>query len=318
MELHQLRYFVAVAKHLHFSKAAEELKVAQPSVSQQIRKLEMELGERLFHRMKRHIALTAAGEALLPRARRILSEVEEARAEIRGLSGLTKGTLSVGCTPSVGTHILPKAMAQFHSAHPGITLTFREAGSLTLIQAIEEGELDLAIVTLPARHPVLLTTPLLEEHLVVAVAPGHRLAGAAGVALEELRHEPFVMFREGYDLREVTLAACRRAGFQPNVVLEGGEMDSVLRFVSAGLGVALVPEMVARDPGITFVAVPLIEPRLVRKLAFARRRDRYLSAAAKEFMSVVAEVVRLEKASEVDRLPDYGYDVSTLLGTLDP
>lgn len=291
MELHQLQYFLAVARHLHFTRAAEELHVAQPSVSQQIRKLEAELGTKLFHRMKRHIALTAAGEALLPRARRILAEMEEARLEIQELSGLTKGSLRVGSTPSVGMHLLPQAIAQFHQAYPGITLLFREAGSLTLVQSLEAGELDLAIVTMPVRNPVLETVPLLEERLVLAVPPGRFFVPDGEVSLADLKGVPFVMFQDGYDLREVTLSACRKAGFDPEIVIEGGEMDSVLRFVSAGLGVALVPEMVAREPSAGFVAVPLVEPKLTRKLAIARRRDRYMSSAARQFVATVLEVV---------------------------
>ncbi len=310
MELHQLQYFLAVARHLHFTRAAEELHVAQPSVSQQIRKLEAELGTKLFHRMKRHIALTAAGEALLPRARRILAEMEEARLEIQELSGLTKGSLTVGSTPSVGTHLLPQAIAQFHQAHPGITLLFREAGSLTLVQSLEAGELDLAIVTMPVRNPVLETVPLLEEQLVLAVPPGRFLVPDGEVSLADLKDVPFVMFQEGYDLREVTLSACRKAGFEPKVVIEGGEMDSVLRFVSAGLGVALVPEMVAREPATGFVAVPLAEPRLTRKLAIARRRDRYMSSAARQFMATMLEVVGLRhECSRARRQGDHGHSL---------
>src|SRR5436305_8287192 len=132
MELHQLQYFESVARHLHFTRAAEELNVAQPSVSQQIRKLEAELGVPLFHRMKRRVALTEAGATFLPRARAMLQLVDEARAEVQELSGMRQGTLSVGATPSVGTHLIPEAIAEFSRQQPGIALTFREGGSRTL------------------------------------------------------------------------------------------------------------------------------------------------------------------------------------------
>src|SRR5439155_15357259 len=149
MEMHQLAYFESVSRHLHFTRAAEELNVAQPSVSQQIRKLEHELGTPLFHRMNRHIALTEAGETFLPHARAVLQRLEEARVEVQELSGMRKGTLAVGAPPSVGTHLLPRALAHFSQSHPGITLAFREAGSRTLLTLLEEGELDLAIVIQP-------------------------------------------------------------------------------------------------------------------------------------------------------------------------
>src|SRR5215216_7785716 len=289
MEIHQLAYFESVSRHLHFTRAAEELNVAQPSVSQQIRKLERELGTPLFHRMKRHVALTEAGKTFLPHARAVLQRIEEARLEVQELSGLRKGTLAVGAPPSVGTHLLPPALAAFSRRHPGITLTFREAGSRTLLTLLEDGELDLAVVIQPIRHSVLETLPLLEEELLLAVPRQHPLAvGERRVPVAQLRQEPFVLLREGaYDLRDQTLAACRRAGFEPEVALDGGEMDSVLRFVAAGMGVAILPEMVVADvnPGEGPVAVRRLQPRLSRSLVLARRRDRYFSAAAREFTS---------------------------------
>ncbi len=291
MEVHQLAYFESVSRHLHFTRAAEELNVAQPSVSQQIRKLEDELGTPLFHRMKRNVALTEAGTLFLRHTRAILQQLEEARVEVQELSGLRKGSLAVGAPPSVGTHLLPKALAAFSRKHPGISLTFREAGSRTLVKLLEDGELDLAVVIQPIRHPVLETMPLLEEELLLAVPRTHRLATRTRrVKLGELATEPFVLLREGaYDIRDQTLAACRKVGFEPNVALDGGEMDSVLRFVAEGLGIAILPEMVLGDvdPRTGPVAVRLQSPRLTRTLVLARRRDRYFSAAAQEFMRML-------------------------------
>jgi len=291
VEVHQLAYFESVSRHLHFTRAAEELNVAQPSVSQQIRKLEDELGTPLFHRMKRNVALTEAGTLFLRHTRAILQQLEEARVEVQELSGLRKGSLAVGAPPSVGTHLLPKALAAFSRKHPGISLTFREAGSRTLVKLLEDGELDLAVVIQPIRHPVLETMPLLEEELLLAVPRSHRLATRTGrVKLGELATEPFVLLREGaYDIRDQTLAACRKVGFEPNVALDGGEMDSVLRFVAEGLGIAILPEMVLGDvdPRTGPVAVRLQSPRLTRTLVLARRRDRYFSAAAQEFMRML-------------------------------
>jgi LysR family transcriptional regulator, transcription activator of glutamate synthase operon len=296
VEVHQLAYFESVSRHLHFTRAAEELNVAQPSVSQQIRKLENELGTPLFHRMKRNVTLTEAGTLFLRHTRAILQQLEEARVEVQELSGLRKGTLAVGAPPSVGTHLFPRALAAFSRRHPGIALTFREAGSRTLLQLLEDGDLDLAVVIQPIRHPALETLPLLEEELLLAVPRAHALAqGRRRVRLAELASESFVLLREGaYDLRDQTLAACRRAGFEPRVALDGGEMDSVLRFVAEGLGVAILPEMVLSDvdPRSGPVAVRLQAPRLSRSLVLARRRDRYFSAAAQEFMRVLRDAAQ--------------------------
>jgi DNA-binding transcriptional LysR family regulator len=267
--------------------------VAQPSVSQQIRKLESELGTPLFHRMKRHVALTEAGTLFLRHTRAILQQIEEARVEVQELSGLRKGSLAVGAPPSVGTHLFPRALAAFSRKHSGITLTFREGGSRTLLQLLEDGDLDLAVVIQPIRHPALETLPLLDEELLLAVPRMHPLAtGKKRVRLAELKEEPFVLLREGaYDLRDQTLSACRRAGFEPRIALDGGEMDSVLRFVAEGLGVAILPAMVLGDvdPRTGPVAVRLQAPKLSRSLVLARRRDRYFSAAAQEFMRILRD-----------------------------
>jgi DNA-binding transcriptional LysR family regulator len=241
--------------------------------------------------MKRHVALTEAGKTFLPHARAVLQRLEEAKQEVQELSGLRRGSLAVGATPSVGTHLLPRALAAFSRLHPGITLSFREAGSRTLLSLLEAGELDLAVVIQPIRHPALETLPLLEEELLLALPAGHALANGHGrIRLAQLQHEPFVLLREGaYDLRDQTLAACRRAGFEPTVALDGGEMDSMLRFVAAGLGVAVLPAMVVADvdPRERQVAVRRLQPRLTRALVIARRRDRYFSAAAREFTTIL-------------------------------
>ena len=292
MEFHQLRYFVAVADQRHFTKAARGLRVAQPSVSRAIRVLEEELGTSLFHRMKGNVALTPAGETLLPWARRVLADVDGATEEVRELADLRRGRLAVGATPSLTITLLPPALAKFHAAFPGIDLVVHEAGSRDLVAELEQGALDVALVIMPLRHAdeSLETAPLLREELVVAVPHDHPLASRKTVPIAELRGVPLVMFRDGYDLRAATVAACRRAGFEPVFALEGGEMDGVLRFAAAGLGVAVVPSLVI-DPAGPLKAVRLAEP-LTRTIGFANRRDRHLSRAGREFVDTVRGLVR--------------------------
>lgn len=303
MELHQLRYFLAVARHQHFSRAAQELHVAQPSVSQQIQKLERELGARLFDRTRRGVALTEAGAAFLPRAQGALEQLQEARLELEELSGLQRGHLAIGSPPSAGTHLLPAALAAFHRRHPGISTSFRQAGSLALLDLVRAGELDLAVIILPVEQPQLETRPLMTEELVLAVPPDHPLRQAAAVRLRDLAGEPFVLYQEGYDLRQVMLEACRRAGFEPRVSVDGGEMDSVPRFVAAGLGFSIIPRMVADGMGEP-PWVPISEPRLTRTLGVAWRRDRYQSAASRAFLTVFRSVVkRVEDSKAEDRRP---------------
>jgi DNA-binding transcriptional LysR family regulator len=226
------------------------------------------------------VSLTADGEALLPFLRRVMADVEAAGAEARALSGMERGRLSVGATPSLITRVLAPALVQFHTSHPGIQLLVVEAGSRQLVPQLASGEVDLALVVLPVTDPLVATTPLFDDPLVLAVAPGHPLAGRPTVGVGDLHGLALVMFREGYDLRSVTLAACRAAGAEPHLVSQGGEMDGVLAFVAAGLGAAVVPAIaLPSDHRVT--AVPFADPGIRRTVALAQRNDRPLARPAR-------------------------------------
>ncbi|WP_285698668.1 LysR substrate-binding domain-containing protein [Actinomadura sp. NBRC 104412] len=296
MQLQQLAYFVAVAEVRHFTQAAEILHVAQPSLSKQIRALEAELGASLFSRARGNITLTPAGETLLPLAKRILADVETARLEVQELAGLRRGRVRLGATPSLCAGLLGDVLRRFHDAYPGIRLIVEEGGSRDLVRDLTRGLLDLALVILPLHgDPPLETTPVLRENLVVAspVEPG-KVPRRSFLRIEDLRNRPLVMFRSGYDLREATIGACRAAGFEPRFAVEGGEMDAVLRFVEAGLGIAVVPSMVlAGRPGLR--GTPLVLPDepagLQRTIALAHRKDVDPTHAARAFSETLEAYV---------------------------
>ena len=291
MQIGQLRAFLAVAEQRHFTRAARELGMAQPSVSAHVRRLESELGNELFDRRKGDLRLTVAGEALLPFARRILADVDAASAELSQVGGLTRGRLSIGATQSLAASLVPPVLARFHTAYPGIELALREAGSMELVAALVEGAVDIALVILPVRHEALETQALLREELVVAVARTHPLAKRRTIALTDLRDVPLVMFRQGYDLRSATEAACRGAGFAPTIAVEGGEMDGVLRLTAAGLGAAIVPSLIVEPRG-PLRAVRIEKSALTRTIGIAHRRDRRLSRAGQELMETFRSLVR--------------------------
>ena len=291
MQIGQLRAFLAVAEQRHFTRAARELGMAQPSVSAHVRRLESELGNELFDRRKGDLRLTVAGEALLPFARRILADVDAARAELSQVGGLARGRLSIGATPSLAATLVPPVLARFHTAYPGIELALREAGSMELVAALVEGAVDIALVILPVRHEALETQALLREELVVAVARAHPLAKRRTIALTDLRDVPLVMFRQGYDLRSATEAACRGAGFAPTIAVEGGEMDGVLRLTAAGLGAAIVPSLIVEPRG-PLRAVRIEKSALTRTIGIAHRRDRRLSRAGQELIETFRSLVR--------------------------
>ncbi|MCC5574356.1 MULTISPECIES: LysR family transcriptional regulator [Microtetraspora] len=285
MQLQQLAYFVAVAETRHFTHAAERMRVAQPSLSKQIRTLETELGAPLFSRARGNVTLTPAGEALLPLARRMLADAETARREVAELAGLRRGRVRLGATPSLCAGLLADALARFHRDYPGVELLVEESGSRDLVRDLARGQLDLALIILPLQSsdPSLVTEEILRENLVVASPPGRR---RPYMRIEDLRGRPLVMFRRGYDLREATLTACRQAGFEPRFAVEGGEMDAVLRFVEAGLGIAVVPSMVLDGrPGLA--GTPLAPPGLRRTIALAHRKDVEPTRAAEAFRATL-------------------------------
>ncbi|MES4887894.1 LysR substrate-binding domain-containing protein [Streptomyces sp. NPDC096012] len=298
MQFQQLQYFVAVAETRHFTRAAELVHVAQPSLSQQIKALERELGADLFLRARGNITLTGAGEALLPLARRILADADTARHEVQELVQLRRGRVRLGATPSLCTGLLPDVLRAFHDRYPGIQLLIEESGSHDLVRELARGALDLALVVLPlpTPAPALSTVELLREDLVVVSSPEAPAPGASGtgsgprvVHVADLEGERLVMFRHGYDLRELTVAACRSAGFEPDFAVEGGEMDAVLGFVRAGLGVAVVPRMVATRAGRGLRVTPLAQPGLHRTIALAHRSDVAPPRAARELQRMLLE-----------------------------
>ncbi|MFE9957713.1 LysR family transcriptional regulator [Micromonospora sp. NPDC005299] len=303
MQLHQLRYFVAVAEVRHFTQAADLVGITQPSLSKQIHALEADLGAPLFERVRGNIALTAAGEVLLPLAKRILADVETATREVQELVGLRRGRVRLGATPSLATSLAPPVLRRFRDAHPTVDLRVEEGGSQDLVRDLLRGDLDLALIIEPSTgtDPGLRADPILRESLVVASVDPLPAASERGeVRVTDLRDLPLVMFREGYDLRDATLQACRAAGFEPTLSVDGGEMDAVLSFVEAGLGVALVPGIVvARRAGIRVTR--LVPPGVRRTIAVARRRDVVPTHAGRELRRILLEYVH--DATAADQLP---------------
>jgi len=271
-----------VVETRHFTKAAEKLGVSQPTLSKQVHTLESALGAPLFERIRGDVTLTVAGETLLPLAARMIADADAARDAVQDIVGLRRGEVRLGATPSLCSSLVPAVLRGFRAAHPDIALYVTEGSSQDLSADLLAHSLDLALIVQPEQgvDPALEAAPILRESLVVAsVADGPPPTANPQVALTELRDRPLVMFRPGYDIRDVTLQACERAGFTPRFAVEGGEMDAVLAFVEAGLGVALVPSMVLVNRPL-LRATPLAPPGMRRTIALAQRRRSVLPHAA--------------------------------------
>jgi len=291
VQLHQLVYFVAAARTGHFTRAAELVGVSQPTLSKQIRALENSLGTPLFTRTRSGAELTTAGDALLPHARRIVIDVANAERAVHEVAELRRGRVRLGATPSITDGLLPGVLREFRERYPDIELELEEAGSRLLTEHLLDGRLDVALLITPVSTgaEVLRAEQVLHERLVVASPPSDPLPER--VSITDLREVPLVMFREGYDLRDVTLRACEQAGFTPRFAVEGGEMGAVLRFVEAGLGHAVVPELVMATRE-QLRRSWIIDPPLTRRVAVVHRDLDRLPLAARAFREVLLERLR--------------------------
>ncbi|MER7515066.1 LysR family transcriptional regulator [Streptomyces sp. NPDC126499] len=259
MELQQLRYVVALAETISFTRAAERCLVVQSALSHQIAKLERELGARLFERTSRRVRLTPAGAAFLPAARQCLDAAERAVAEVAAAVGQVRGRLAVGVIPSVAAVDIPGALREFHERYPDVRVSLRVGGSEELVAQVEEGTLDVAFLGLPttaARPKGVRARELGRDRLVAVVAPGHPLAGEGAVDLRRLSTEVFVDLPAGTAGRVQSDQAFAAAGLVREVAFEVTNADFLARLVGQGLGVALLASAyVALLGGLTTVEV---------------------------------------------------------------
>jgi len=293
MDLEQLASFMTVVESGTFTRAAELRHLAQPSLSRQIATLERDLGTQLFRRDRSGSVLTEAGETLLPLARRMLADADTVRRDLGELAGLQRGRVRLGATPTLCISLVAEALVDFHRDHPSIELVISEHGSRTLVEQLDAGELDLALVTTsdPASTGRFSVVPLLSEELVVISSARSTVFDAdRAVTLAQVAQAPQVVFSSTYDLRSTTDRAFDDAGLVPRVVLEGAEMDSALRFVERGLGVAIAPAMVlVNRPELR--SNPLREPTLTRTISEVRPRGVAPSAAVAALHETVLATV---------------------------
>jgi LysR family transcriptional regulator, transcription activator of glutamate synthase operon len=276
VELRQLRYLDAVARHRSFTQAALELHIAQSALSQQVGRLERELGVELLRRTTRRVAVTEAGQIVLARARRALAEADGVRADLDALQGLVRGTLRLGGVPPVGPTHPAELIASFSRAHPHVAVTVREDVAFTLLGQLRDGALDLVMALVDHNGLDGLEGVLLLEEELVLVAPlDHPLASVARVRVEQLAGEPLVSYGEGSALRD-TIRALVPEG---RIVAEANELEIVRELTARGLGVTLMPDSVAASHGDRIAIRPLNPPRALPVSLIWRARERPTPAA---------------------------------------
>ena len=290
MTLRHLEHFVAVAEEGGFTRASERLGIVQSAVSATVRSLERELGVELFERTTQRVALSDAGEVLLPEARATLTAAAAARDAIAELRGGLRGTLTIGTMQSLRAVDLPGLLVGFKREHPHVELRVLHAkgGSIELAERLRHGEFDVAFLALPERRPPgIESTSLAEESSAVACRPDHPLASRSGLELADLADETFIDSPAGWGTRIANDAAFARAGVRRAVTLEVDDVPDLLAMVRAGLGVAIIPpSLVAASDGIALMPIRRYAPTF--EVAVATPTVRRPSAAARAFLEVIA------------------------------
>ena len=285
MELHQLRYFVAVADLSNFTRAAEKCLVSQPSLSQQIIKLEREISQPLFDRLGRTVRLTEAGKAMYERAATILRSMDELQDRVAEATEPSRGTIRIGAIPTIAPYFLPPLLRRFSRRFPDATIAMHEDLTQITERRCAEGELDVGVIATPPSLDALHAEPLFEEELLLALPPKHRLAKKRRFALADVADEPFVLMSELHCLGEQVVGFCRQQGCTPVIRCQSVQLLMIQKLVAMGLGVSLIPAMAvetARDRRCDYRSLTTPNPK--RTIRMIWHKDRYQSPLVREMI----------------------------------
>jgi LysR family hydrogen peroxide-inducible transcriptional activator len=291
MEIHQLQYFCAIIRAGSFTRAAEQLGIAQPSLSQQIKKLEQDLGTKLFERLGRSVRLTSSGEGLHQMALGILQQVAEAESRIAALSE-GYDSLRVGVIPTIMPYFIARKIGDFLQHCPKVNPQFIEETTSQLVEALQAGEIDLAVLSLPVAKADIVCSELFREELLLVVPRKHPLCGRPVVNLQDLRNERLLLLKEGHCLRDDVLTACTRAKAELRSVFETNQMESIFELVRSGFGLSVVPAMASSNAeGCTLVPLQNISNR---RIGYARARRHQVSRPMREFISWLRSIAQAQ------------------------
>lgn len=288
MDIRHLEYFVQVAKHLNFTKAASTLHISQPSLSKTIKGMEDELGVPLFYRSFRQLELTDAGKALLQNAKHVLHAYENLTSELNDVMDLKKGEIKIGVPPIIGAAFCSKLISQYIDLFPLINVSLMEVGSKKIKDGIRDGTLDVGFVcNKPLNNKEVESIQLVKDPLMLAIHSTHPLSENTTVEFTDLEKEAFIMYRQDFSLYDSILDACSSQGFYPNIVCESSQKDFIFEMIEAKLGIALLPGQICeRLNHENIVAIPFEVPTVHLELGMIWKKNNYLPFSVREFISV--------------------------------
>lgn len=287
MDIRHLTYFVEVAKHLNFTKAASDLHISQPSLSKTIKHMEEKLNVTLFNRSARQLHLTDAGKALLYNAKEVLHAYQNLTSELNDVVNLQKGEIKVGIPPIIGAAYCSNMINKFIEQYPTIDIKLREVGTKTITDEVEDGALDVGFIcSMPNKNGNFEVKRILKDPLMLIVHKDHKLAREKSIRFSTIKEESVIMYRRDFSLYDSILTQCSKHNFTPNVVCESSQKDFMIEMVEAKLGVALLPQRICEQIiNENIIAIPFETPTVHLELGIIWGKDKYLSFAVREFLS---------------------------------
>ncbi len=291
LDIKHLEYFMAVAHHKSFTKAAQAMHVSQPGLSKMIKNLEEELDVILLDRNAKEMALTDAGEILLQKAEKMIGLRAEISSSLYNIVHMKKGKIRIGIPPVVGTVFFAEIIAGFRERYPDITIDLYEQGTHIVEKQVLDGQLDLGVAVLPVHEPSLHMIPFIEEEMALLVSQSHHLADEEAVSLKDLKEEAFITFNKHFSVHDITIEACREQGFDPHIAFESSQWDFIGEMVGAKIGISILPKSICtRFPSSKVSVVSLHNPVIPWKGGIIYKKEHYLSYATREMIRYLEEV----------------------------
>lgn len=290
MELRDLKSFMEVAKYKSFTSAAEHSYLTQPSLSKAVKKLEKELGVELFDRSTRHLYLTDAGQIVYQQSQKAFSALSELNVLLDDLRNIAVGDIKIGIPPLIGTLFFPKIAEVFTNRYPNVSLELVEHGAKLIERLVEDAQIDVGIIVLPASEEKFHTYPFIQDEFYVFLHKDHKLAERTSISLNELAEEKFVLFKKDFTLHDYIIQACQKEGFTPNVSYRSSQWDLIVELVSSQLGITLLPKSIYdKQSNDNIKIVRLENPTLYWNLGVITKKDAYHSYALKKFVNMLLE-----------------------------